>query len=44
MFPGFLPKKRKKRLVDIISRRCIQFGDFKLASGGTSSFFFDMKK
>jgi len=42
--PRVPAKKEKEKLVDIISRRCIQFGDFKLASGGTSSFFFDMKK
>jgi len=34
----------KKELVTEINEKCIQTGIFKLASGGTSTFFFDMKK
>ncbi|MBN2251511.1 MAG: orotate phosphoribosyltransferase [Candidatus Altiarchaeota archaeon] len=39
-----LTKKEKEELIDLIKEKCIRKGSFKLASGGTSSFFFDMKK
>lgn len=34
----------KTELIKEIKDKCIQTGSFKLASGGTSAFFFDMKK
>jgi len=36
--------EEREELLNIINRKCLKFGEFELASGGSSSFFFDMKK
>jgi len=42
--PELMSASEKKELVKEIKDKCVQTGSFKLASGGTSTFFFDMKK
>jgi len=39
-----LKEEERKELLEIIDSRCLKFGKFDLASGGSSNFFFDMKK
>ncbi len=39
-----MDKNERDKLLNFININCLKIGEFELASGGVSSFFFDMKK